>query len=529
MSRDPHLEGDSPALRGLEIAGSVMLIVGLGLLIAVAWNSKPSEGYYAMYRAESLLSDGRYTGAQSLLERTLPIYNSPQLRLDLSYAYLARRDDVRAERQARIALAEAPPPLQAAGWAQLGRVLLFAGRDTEAMAALDEAQKRAALYPDDQAVVAQRRSALWHAAMVHWSRGEWQAAEQSLDELAHGSGIYAESARVKLAQLLAPEQADMALPAIDDLEDGISAGSPVPAMRVPGVVEGLSHEEMQAILSNLRLAQGEAARAAQSGASEAAVETIWGGSFLQQGENRLARQYLERAVLHQPDYAPAHSRLALALLNLAEPEAAFEHLQTAIRLDGLDALAHNVMARLYMQQRDWDRALEQLTILRRLEPSEVEVHLQWAEYYRLQGEYEQAENEYVDAANLQIAGVAASGGSNAPLILARFYTDVRGFGCEKGLPAARQSLALYPDDPASFDAVGWSLVLCKETQQAVSGLEGAVKLAPDVARYRLHLAKAYMELGRNDDAREQYGWVLDLDPGGPLERLAMSDLVKLPR
>jgi len=106
---------------------------------------------------------------------------------------------------------------------------------------------------------------------------------------------------------------------------------------------------------------------------------------------------------------------------------------------------------------------------------------------------------------------------------------VRGFGCEKGLPAARASLALHPDDPASFDAVGWALMLCNQPRDALRGLEGAVRAAPNVPRYHLHLAKAYKALGRYADAREQYNRVLDLDPGGPLERLALDDLVRLPR
>jgi Tfp pilus assembly protein PilF len=318
------------------------------------------------------------------------------------------------------------------------------------------------------------------------------------------------------------------LPSANELK-AIRDAQKVPGTTIPKLSEGLSAAEIEQIVGDLRVARSEAGTMAKNGASEAEVETIWGGSYLQQGENKLAQEYLERALAAKPDYEPAHARLALALLNLGDDQRATEQMEEAARLDPSDSLPHHLLARLYIQQSDWGKAEEELKILQKLEPAGVEAHLQWAEYYRLQGEYDRAEDEYIEAANLQVSGVGAPSGTNAPLVLAHFYTDVRGFGCEKGLPAGRQSLALHPDDPASFDAVGWALMICKQPKDALSGLEAAVKAAPDVPRYRLHLAKVYSALGRYADAREEYGWVLDLDPGGPLERLALDDLVALPR
>jgi tetratricopeptide (TPR) repeat protein len=517
------------AIRNFDMLGSILLIIAVVGMVAVAWRSPSAQGYYDMHRAETLLGQGRYSQAQSLLEETLLTYDSPQLRLDLSYAYLARRDAERAERQARLALDGALPELKAAAWAQLGRVLAFAGRDTEALDAWAASSQAAAPYPDIQPVNQAARSALWHTAMIYWSQADWDTARHYLEALSAGTDVYASSARVKLAQLLAPTQQNLPIPSPSQGNASGNAQAAIPNLRVPGLGEGLPADEMDRTITNLRLAAGQVKQAAQNGANEAEINTIWGGSFLQQGEDKLARDYLQRALSTAPDYEPTHARLALALLNLGQSDAAFQHLDTAVRLDASDPLPHHVLATLYVQSADWKRAKEQLDIIRRLEPAGVEMHLQWAEYYRLLGEYDQAENEYIDAANLQVSGAAAPSGTNAPLTLARFYTDVRGFGCEKGLPAGRQSLALHPDDPASFDAVGWALMLCKQPKDAVSGLEEAVKVAPDVPRYRLHLAKVYAALGRYADAREQYDWVLDLDPGGPLERLALNDLVLLPR
>jgi tetratricopeptide (TPR) repeat protein len=505
---------------------SLLFIAALLGVIVVSWGNPSARGYYNMRHAETLLKEGRYSAAQALLEQTLPIYNSPQVRLDLSYAYLARRDAVRAERQARIVLDEAPPQLQPSAWAQLGRVLAFSGHDSGAVDAWNKAIQLAPSYVDNESAAAASRSARWHIAMLDWSQGDWAAVQAQLTALASGSDFYAQSAKIKLAQLLAPTQPDLLLPSITQTA---SQGPATPDLRVPGLTEGLSLSTMSQALDDMHRARAAAEAAVEAGEDAAAIDTIWGGSYLQQGENLLALDYLQRAAAANPRYEPAQARLALALLNLGRSAEASQHIDTAVSLDASDPLPHHVLANLYLQDQQWDQAKQQLTLLSKLEPTGVETYLQWAEYYRLLGDYDNAENRYVDAANLQVSGAAAPSGTNAPLTLAHFYTDVRGFGCEKGLPAARQSLALHPDDPASFDAIGWSLMLCKQPLDALSGLEGAVKAAPDVPRYRLHLAKVYNALGRYADAREQYEWVLDLDPGGPLERLALDDLVALPR
>ncbi|MGA7730592.1 MAG: hypothetical protein WCD37_04905, partial [Chloroflexia bacterium] len=106
----------------LPVLGRWLLISAMSLAILSAWLNNPrADGHYALGRANSLLREGRYSQAMSLLEETLKTYQGPQVRLSLSYAYLARRDPVRAERQARLALPLASPPLRPLALAQLGR------------------------------------------------------------------------------------------------------------------------------------------------------------------------------------------------------------------------------------------------------------------------------------------------------------------------------------------------------------------------------------------------------------------------
>jgi tetratricopeptide (TPR) repeat protein len=520
----------------LPVVGRWLLVLALALAIVAAWVNNPrGDGHYALGRAGSLLREGRYTQGMALLEETLKTYRGPQVRLALSYAYLARRDPVRAERQARLALSSASPPLRPHILAQLGRALRFAGREDEALAAWDEALAEAAPYMNMEDAREAARSSGWHKAILLWERGDWTSARAELEALAQDDDVYGRSARVKLAQLLAPGEGEASALLADEARRPGSTEGAIPNLRVPGLGEGIDAGEMERVLASLDRARLEVEQAEQSGAGEAAIDTLWGGAYLQMGENLLARDNLEHAVALEPDYAPAHARLALALFALGNSEAALGHVATAVELDADDPLPRHVLARIYTATGDWARAEEQLQALNRLEPGGVETHLEWAEFYRLQGEYDLAEGELIDAVNAQIAASALPGlipggtgeSANAAMALARFYTDARGFGCEKGLPAARQAVSLRPDDPAGFDAVGWALVICGRPEDALSSLEEAVERSPDEPRYRYHLARAYSALGRRTEARDQYAWTSDLDPGGPWERLSFTDLVNM--
>jgi tetratricopeptide (TPR) repeat protein len=523
-------EGSGAKANPLAVVLSVALVAGLAWAIAWAVNDTRQAGQFSTARGEALLREGRYSEAVAVLERTLITFDSPRVRVALSEGYLARRDSERAERQARIAVDRIGryPQLVPAAWAQLGRALSFAGRDAEAEAAWARAIAEADYPGAPPVVTAQRRSAMWHIAMSEWSAGEWGAARSELEALAGGMDVYAASARLKLAQLLAPDEPDRASELLASSAITPTTSPAIPDLNVPGLSEGLPGEQAESVRRALSAALSQAERAVAGGASKAALDTLWGAAYLQQGEIALARVRLSGAMVLDPGYAPAHSQMALLLLTTGDRDGALQRLDTAVRLDPDDPLPHDVLARLHMGAGDWQAAEAELKRLQSLQPGAVEPHMRWAEYYRLRGEYALTEDAYIEASNLQIAGADAAPGTDASLSLALFYTDVRGYGCERGLPAAQRSLELHPGKAASLDAVGWALMLCGRPADALLYLEGAVKTAPNVPRYRFHLARAYRDLGRTAGAREQYLRVVDLDPGGPLERLATGEMIALP-
>jgi tetratricopeptide (TPR) repeat protein len=232
-----------------------------------------------------------------------------------------------------------------------------------------------------------------------------------------------------------------------------------------------------------------------------------------------------------PQSAVGHERLALAMVALGDSDGAERHLRSAIEFAPDSVLAHRMLAGIYMARKDWEAVDTELDALDRLLPGSVEPHLARAEFLALLGAYDEAAAEYEEAAAIQRRTANGVAGQDASLAAARFYIDMQGGvpACSKGLPHAQDSLRLRPDNAAALDMVGWGLMLCRKPQEAVGVLERAVASAPRSPRYRYHLARAYSDLGRREEALHQLTRVSDLDPGGPWERLALTERVRVER
>ena len=533
------LDDDSTFLSAL---GGIFLVTALAASILFALQD-PTPGYrFTARQALGKVEDGQYVEAISQYEQLIPHYPAAEARLGLSYAYLARHDADRAEVEARLAITSASPDWKPAAWAQLGRVLSFQGKSAQAVDAWSTAINQAGSYSAEGPVVAQARSSTWHIAMTWWRESNLPVARDYLQRLQDGDDIYAESARVKLAQLLATTDRDISLKLVQRSEMWLHAdrdtgapstlsagdlGAAIPDLSISGLEEGLSIQDISSTLDALTQAMADAESARSKGASEAGIAASWGRSFLAQGEPYLARQQLERAVALQPGIADAHAYLGLALLSTGADSQGIDQLNQASQIDPSRPLPHQALARAYVQQQQWDRAYAELSTLKKLEPDSVTVHLQLADYYVQRRLYDAAEDEYIAAVERQRIDPNAPRDLDAYLALARFYTDVRGLGCDKGLGPAEESLSHHPGDPSSLDAIGWALVQCRKADAALSSLEKAVAQAPGSPRFRFHLGRAYQLLGRDADARAQFNRAIDLDPGGMWERLSISELPNL--
>ncbi|MDQ6695564.1 MAG: tetratricopeptide repeat protein [Chloroflexota bacterium] len=537
----PSVGGSEPS--SLDAVLALVLVGALVASIILLSNNSDVAGRFALRHAQSLLAMGHYTDAEHLLESTLPRYSTPEVRLLLSYAYLARRDAVRAERQSTLALQGATPDLLPALFNQLGRVLASEGHTAEAEAAWRHSVDAALRYSDSRPVALQSRSSLWQLSMLAWRQGDWSKARQLLEKLTDGNDVYASSSQIKLAQLLAPTEPSTSLKWLDIAEGRLKQAAvpatvgggnvmergAIPDMRLPDLGEGLPLDSISALVLALRSSFAGATQLPLNANANGEADVYWGNFYLQTGEPQLAVLYLRRGVAQNPTHAAyAQAQIAAALLGTGDSKGALLAANAAVRADARNPLVHHILVRLYIAQQQWPQAQSELDALSNLEPGSVEVQLERAQYYTARGMYDDAERAYRDAVDAQRAQVSSTDAVDAALAQSRFYTDVRGMGCERGLPAARESLLAHPDDPASLDAVGWSTLLCRRASEAIPDLQKALHLAPDVPRYMYHLGRALAEAGQYADAMSAYNRVSDLDPTGPWEHVALQARAELP-
>ena len=95
----------------------------------------------------------------------------------------------------------------------------------------------------------------------------------------------------------------------------------------------------------------------------------------------------------------------------------------------------------------------------------------------------------------------------------------------------RKAYQLDSNRPALIDTLGWLLVQNKQSERGIELLQSAVKHEANDAEFRYHLAAAYEQAGRLDEARREIRIALEnreipVGPGAgarivaPLKQLA---------
>jgi Flp pilus assembly protein TadD len=100
------------------------------------------------------------------------------------------------------------------------------------------------------------------------------------------------------------------------------------------------------------------------------------------------------------------------------------------------------------------------------------------------------------------------------LLLARFYVDNEYRVADYGLPAARQAVALAPNDAQAIDTLGFALVLTGDLSNGQKLLEQALALNPQAASVYYHLGVLHSRQGNTADAELMLNHALALDPDG---------------
>lgn len=250
--------------------------------------------------------------------------------------------------------------------------------------------------------------------------------------------------------------------------------------------------------------------------------------------------------MREPDASRRLVTLGRGLGLVGQWPLASEAFEQAVQADGNNSEAWAWLGEARQQQgRDGKPELDKALSLA---PDDTLVHGLRGLYWKRQGRFAEAVGEYRQAADLEpknaewqaalgdaytsagdlVSALAAyrQAASLAPQnatywrLLALFCADNSIQVLEVGLPAAKKAAELAPNDPDALDALGWSFAQAGLLYNAEQTLVKATSLAPGSAIAHFHLAQTFLLKGDQASARRELTLTNQLDPQGPIGKLA---------
>jgi len=244
-----------------------------------------------------------------------------------------------------------------------------------------------------------------------------------------------------------------------------------------------------------------------------------GYAFEQLGEWRLAEEALARAVNLSPAYADAYVYLGLAQdMQGKDGQPAY---QQAVTLAPDSPVAQFFFGLHYRRTGDSQTALTYLLAAQQLDQANPAIAAEIGGAYASLGDLALAETWMSLAVTLDEHDVRWW------LLLARFYVDNEYRVADLGLPAARQAVALAPNNAQAVDTLGFALVLTDDFSNGQKLLEQALALDAQAASVYYHLGVLHSRQGNTADAELMLNHALALDPDGYYGGLALQALARL--
>ena len=244
-----------------------------------------------------------------------------------------------------------------------------------------------------------------------------------------------------------------------------------------------------------------------------------GQTLVRHGEWTSAVWAFQHALELNPEYIEARAYLGLALDRAGRN--GLEPLKAAVNSTPTAALPRIFLALHWQALNQPERARQQLEIAARLDPTNPAVPAELGAAYSALGDIRPA------IAAFRLATELAPGDPRFWLLLAQYSTASEIEVQTLGLPAARNALALDPDDPAATDTLGYAHFLLGNLHLADRLLWRAINLEPHRAASQFHLGLLRQAQGDLSRARASLEMAIQLDQGGPIGQLAKRVLVHI--
>ena len=255
----------------------------------------------------------------------------------------------------------------------------------------------------------------------------------------------------------------------------------------------------------------------------AASEKLLGYTYIQNSLPTLAVAPLQRAVALAPNDSSAHAYLGWSYFRTGQLSQAQQAEQQAVTLEAGNSFARYTLCLLDLTFGHYTSATDQLIIALAGDPRNPVLWATSGEISSDLGNLTAAEHA------LRTAAADAGGDPQFSLLLATFYAD-HNFGLNDGtaLAAAREAVALAPDNGLAFDALGRIQQSLYDLPAALDSFSQAAILDPTSATIHEHLGSIQVTLNDLRSAELNLRKAIVLDLNGPVALQAERLLQTLP-
>jgi tetratricopeptide (TPR) repeat protein len=443
------------------------------------------DGQLLTQMAGILASAGQGERGLNLLDRAIdldPTSGDPYFTKGLLLRNLKRQPE--AEQAVRAGLARAPQ--SAVGHYHLGRMLLDAGKQEEAMASLERAiAVNASFEPAYTALASIYESRQAQDRAVAVLRKYLQTINpRSRDIRHHLVRLYMTAkdysgARKELNDLLAEDPTDL------------------DAQLRLALLYGEEKEYSKAIDQLTHILKARP--------TELKIRDYLGFLYEESKDTKKAIETYTFNIQLEPSFFEGHLHLGLLFYRLKQFPEAIVHLTQALTINAKQPEAHIVLGLTYLQQDQFDEAAKAFEEGVTQNPKSADLH------FNLGTAYDKL-NRFEDVVRVMEAALKLDPHHADALNYLGYSYAERGVKIDQALSLTKRAVALKPSNGYYVDSLAWALFKSGLLAEALAEMKRAVSLAGDDPVLYEHLGDIYAQQRNLLEAREAWLRSLELDP-----------------